>query len=102
MVAETVGSLYLENARLIDGTGAKPRASVTVEVREGRIAAIVEAGSGGGIPRAPDATVFDCAGRTLLPGLIDAHAHATSAGEVHPDLRAPDAGDVISWRTAWP
>ncbi|MDP9286090.1 MAG: amidohydrolase family protein [Actinomycetota bacterium] len=63
--------LWLENARLFDGTGAAPRDSVSVLVEEGRIGRIAHTGE------APPegALVLDLAGRTLLPGLIDAHAH---------------------------
>ncbi len=60
------------NAILIDGTGASARSGVTIEVREGRIADVYEAGSrqvpGG-------ASIIDLRGRWVIPGLIDAHVH---------------------------
>lgn len=64
--------LALAHARLVDGTGAPPRESVTVLVAEGRIAAVepCEALEG--------TTVLDLAGRSLLPGLVDAHVHLSS------------------------
>jgi imidazolonepropionase-like amidohydrolase len=79
-VAET---LVLANARLVDGTGAPPRTGVTVAVRDGRIDSVSEA------PPAPDASTLDLEGRTLLPGLIDAHVHLSSLGlpDVPGDLR---------------
>jgi imidazolonepropionase-like amidohydrolase len=63
-------TLRLVGGRLIDGTGADPveRASVTIEGE--RIAAVSKAAASG-----RDGDVVDCAGLTLLPGLIDAHAH---------------------------
>jgi imidazolonepropionase-like amidohydrolase len=63
-------TLRLVGGRLIDGTGADPleRASVTIEGE--RITAVSKASASG---RGGD--VIDCAGLTLLPGLIDAHAH---------------------------
>lgn len=51
---------------LPDGTTAQR----SVVVRDGRIAAVVPDSE---VPA--DATRIDCAGRTILPGLIDLHAH---------------------------
>jgi imidazolonepropionase-like amidohydrolase len=64
--------LWLRNARLFDGTGAAPRERVSVLVEAGRIARLVE-GNEAPADRAALAVHLD--GRTLLPGLIDSHAH---------------------------
>ncbi len=65
--------LWLTGGRLFDGTGAEVRESSGVLVEDGRIAAVGLAADG-----VPDgATVVELAGRTLLPGLIDAHSHVT-------------------------
>ncbi len=64
---------YLKNARLIDGTGAPAVASAALVI-EGET--IVYAG-----PLAPadapgsDARVVDVAGKTVIPGLVEAHIH---------------------------
>jgi imidazolonepropionase-like amidohydrolase len=63
--------LWLQNARLFDGTGARARESVSLLVEAGRIARLAE----GGEPPPEGARAVDLGGRTLLPGLIDAHAH---------------------------
>jgi imidazolonepropionase-like amidohydrolase len=69
--APAPGLLWLANARLFDGTGAAPCERVSVLVEAGRIARVAEAGEA-----APEgARTVDLEGRTLLPGLIDAHAH---------------------------
>ncbi|MFZ5719138.1 MAG: amidohydrolase family protein [Pseudomonadota bacterium] len=65
--AETV--LY-RNAALIDGTGAPPRAGVSVLVDGERIAAVGE-----GLAAPDGARVVDLTGKFLLPGLIDTHEH---------------------------
>lgn len=69
--------VLIENARLIDGTGAPARSQMSVLVRDGRIAAVgptgsvrLPAGVGAG-----DATVIDAAGHTLIPGLVMLHEH---------------------------
>ncbi|MGH7277957.1 MAG: amidohydrolase family protein, partial [Candidatus Rokuibacteriota bacterium] len=64
----------LKNVRLIDGTGGTPidGAALVIEgetiVHAGRLAAADE-------PRPADAGVIDLAGRTVIPGLIEAHIH---------------------------
>ncbi len=65
------GRMWLTNARLFDGTGAPVRPNAAVLVEDGRIARIGDAAE----PAPEGAAVVDLAGRTLLPGLIDAHAH---------------------------
>jgi imidazolonepropionase-like amidohydrolase len=69
-------------ARVVDGTGSPPRESVTVVLRNGLITSVGESD-----PPA-DCHVIDLAGKTLLPGLIDAHAHLTSLGKLPDELRA--------------
>jgi imidazolonepropionase-like amidohydrolase len=59
----------IRGARVFDGDRLLPGASVLV--REGRIAAV-----GTQVATPPGAEEIDGAGGTLLPGLIDAHAHA--------------------------
>jgi imidazolonepropionase-like amidohydrolase len=69
--APAEGRLWLANARLFDGTGSPVRERVSILVEGGRIARL---GEGGEAP--PEgALAVDLGGRTLLPGLIDAHAH---------------------------
>lgn len=75
----------LWNARLIDGLGGAPVERASVEVADGRIVAI---GTAAGDPP-PDA--IDLGGRTLMPGLIDAHAHISSDTERSPGFGPPPA-----------
>jgi imidazolonepropionase-like amidohydrolase len=65
------GRLWLAGARLFDGTGSSPRDGAGVLIEDGVIARVGDAGDG-----TPDAArVIDVRGRTVMPGLIDAHAH---------------------------
>lgn len=64
-------SLIFKNARLFDGHSAECPEGMNVLVADGRIQEI----SAQSI-RANDAQTIDVAGRTLVPGLIDAHVHA--------------------------
>src|SRR5215472_283424 len=60
------------NANLLRDGFAEPQRSFNVLVQEGRIVSVS--------PKAVDvhdAAVIDVGGRTLMPGLIDAHAHIT-------------------------
>lgn len=63
--------LLFTNARVFDGTNAECAEGMHVLVAEGRIQEISSK------PIATkDARVLDVGGRTLMPGLIDAHTHA--------------------------
>jgi imidazolonepropionase-like amidohydrolase len=63
--------MWLTNARLFDATGAPVRPRAGVLVTDGVITRVGDAEDG--VP--PGADVVDLAGRTLMPGLVDAHAH---------------------------
>src|SRR5262245_9173857 len=72
-------SYLITNVRVFDRTGSAPfAADVTVESH--RITAVAES------PRTPGASVIDGAGATLLPGLIEPHAHLSFADMTAADL----------------
>jgi imidazolonepropionase-like amidohydrolase len=64
-----MANLVLRGAKLADGTGAEPVTEGVVVVEGERIAQV------GG--RAPSGPELDLGGMTIVPGLIDAHAHLT-------------------------
>jgi imidazolonepropionase-like amidohydrolase len=73
MTSPRTGATGFINATIVTGTGAEPF-SGSVVIEGDRIADVFE---GDDRPNGTDATV-DCAGRTLLPGLLDAHVHIGS------------------------
>lgn len=75
--------LWLSGGRVIDGLGGVTDRA-TVEIADGRIVAVHPGNVAG---NADGARVIDLAGRTLIPGLIDAHVHLSSYERLPPTLR---------------
>jgi imidazolonepropionase-like amidohydrolase len=76
------GRLWLTGGAVFDGTGSPVAAGRAVLVSDG----VIEAVAGAGEQAPADARVIELDGRTVMPGLIDAHAH------VKADLPEPDPG----------
>lgn len=68
--AKPSGTVAFTNARIITMKGDEVIPSGTVLVENNRIRAV-----GPSVPIPPDAEVFDAAGKTIMPGLVDVHAH---------------------------
>jgi imidazolonepropionase-like amidohydrolase len=66
------GDRAFVGARLIDGTGRAPVESATLVVRDGRVLAV---GPSARVKPPAGAETVDLKGKTLLPGLINAHGH---------------------------
>jgi imidazolonepropionase-like amidohydrolase len=64
------GVVAFTNARVIDGTGAAPIEGATIVVSDGRIQAV---GKNVSVPAG--ATRMDMSGKTIVPGLVNAHGH---------------------------
>ncbi|HUH11610.1 MAG TPA: hypothetical protein VMK65_00815, partial [Longimicrobiales bacterium] len=74
------GVVALTGARLITMRGDEVIERGDLVVRDNRIVAVGPAGS---VAIPADARVFDMAGKTILPGLVDIHAHTWVAWGVH-------------------
>jgi imidazolonepropionase-like amidohydrolase len=67
--------IVFTNFRLFDGTSASLRDGLRLLVEGGTIRSILT-----GEPKPPDgAEIIDCRGKTIMPGLIDAHWHTLFA-----------------------
>ena len=66
--------LHVKNARLIDGTGGRPWTARACIVEGDTIAFAGRLGAADG-PGPGEAEVVDVGGRTVIPGLIEAHLH---------------------------
>ncbi len=65
-------TVYFSGARLIPGDGGAPLENGAFVVRDGRIAAIGPAAS---VKAPPGAARVDLTGRTVMPAMINVHAH---------------------------
>jgi imidazolonepropionase-like amidohydrolase len=70
-------ALVIENCGVIDGMGNPRKPHMDVVAEEGRIVRVSEHGGSNGDFLGADAIRIDGAGKTVMPGLIDAHCHMT-------------------------
>jgi imidazolonepropionase-like amidohydrolase/Tol biopolymer transport system component len=75
------GTLALTHARVIPMTGDAIITDATVVIAGDKITSVA---AGGPVPAG--AKEIDCTGKTVIPGLIDVHAHLHyGAGDIHPE-----------------
>jgi imidazolonepropionase-like amidohydrolase len=80
----------LTNLRLFDGVSPSLRNGVSVMIEGNRISSIAD----GALPPPAGAQVIDCGGRTVIPGLIDAHWHTMFVALPVQVLLAGDTGYI--------
>ena len=105
-VKEDAPVLALTHVRVIDGTGAAPRADQTVIITAGKITAI---GNASTVKIPSGAKTLDLAGRTVIPGLVGMHEHMFYPSPYRPPALYPEhaasfprlylAGGVTTIRT---
>ena len=66
-----VNSIVLQNASIIDGSGSMPYSGHLV-IKENRIDSILQEDA---FSQDTEASIIDLKGKTVMPGLIDAHCH---------------------------
>jgi imidazolonepropionase-like amidohydrolase len=71
--APAQGRLWLTGARVFDGTGAPLREHTAILIEDGVIRRVTDAAE----PCPEGARAVDVRGRVLMPGLTDAHTHAS-------------------------
>lgn len=81
-----MSAILFRAALLVDGLADEPRDGIDVLVVDGRIAEVGDPHVAA--PDLPDLRTVDLAGLTLMPGLIDAHVHPSTA-EVQEDASRP-------------
>ena len=84
--------LIVTNARIYTVDDGRPMAEA-MAIREGRVE-FVGSERGALAHRAPSTRVLDLAGRTVIPGMVDAHAHLRGLGEA---LRTVDLTGTRSY-----
>ena len=82
------GVIALTGARIIDGTGRAPVQNGTIVINNGHIQAV---GAAASVTVPAGATRVDLSGKTVIPGLINAHAHLN----VDPGSKMPVREDLI-------
>jgi imidazolonepropionase-like amidohydrolase len=72
-----MSSTLITNCNLIDGLGNGPQRAVDVLIDENRVASVEPTGARPDDVPASDLRRVDGTGKTVMPGLIDAHCHMT-------------------------
>ncbi|WP_135824283.1 metal-dependent hydrolase family protein [Halorussus ruber] len=83
--------MIVRDARILDGTGeVYEEASLRFDPESGRVEAVGDAEPG------DDEEVYDLGGRTVVPGLVDAHVHFSLSGEASvADVVAMSDGELM-------
>jgi len=69
------GTTRISNGRIVDGNGGPPLRDSVLDIDDGRITFVGPAAAAPLLSR--EANIIDARGGTILPGLVEAHFHAT-------------------------
>jgi imidazolonepropionase-like amidohydrolase len=69
--------LLIKNATVVDGAGNPPLAGASVLIKDSHIADVGTHVTRALVPRGEKFEEIDATGKTLMPGMIDAHCHMT-------------------------
>jgi imidazolonepropionase-like amidohydrolase len=84
-------SLIIKNAKLLDTQAAELRAGASLRIEDDKIVDVAE--DGRELTTDADSRILDAEGRTLMPGLIDAH--------VHPAITTLDLASMARRQPSW-
>lgn len=87
-------TLVLHNARIYTPVGDTIREYSGIVIEDGKVRGLLEAGAA--LPTGADVQRIDAGGKTVLPGLIDAHGHVLGEGQLksQADLRGSESVDA--------
>src|SRR5688500_2428447 len=74
-------TVALTGARVIDGTGRPPRDQATILIVNGRIESV---GAGADVKIPSGVTRVNLTGKTVMPGMINAHGHSANGDKKLP------------------
>ncbi|MXZ53992.1 MAG: amidohydrolase family protein [Acidimicrobiaceae bacterium] len=94
--------ILISGGSVIDGTGAPPVDDCSVLVQDDEIVGVGAGVGDESIPRGEPVTRIDASGKTVMPGLIDAHCH-TSFGEarMQEEQDLYTSHELRTLRSAW-
>lgn len=94
--------VLITGGTVIDGASGEPQRQVDVLVKDDRIYAVGADATEASVPRGEPVKVIDAHGKSVMPGLIDAHCHMTygeSRTQEEQDLYTSVEGRTL--RAAW-
>jgi imidazolonepropionase-like amidohydrolase len=94
--------LVISHGTVIDGTGGPPSPDTSVLVRDNQIVAVGPDATRDAIPRGEEFEEIDATGKTVMPGMVDAHCHMTygeSRSEEEIDLYT--SPELRTLKAAW-
>jgi imidazolonepropionase-like amidohydrolase len=97
-----MSSIVLRNCDVVDGLGNPPQRGFDVHIDGNRISEVRPAGQYGRVIGENEPLVIDATGKTVMPGLIDAHCHMTygeSLTQEEQDIFTSVEGRTL--RSAW-
>lgn len=86
------GGFLIRAGAFADGRAASAQRSVSLLIREGEVAYL---GPRDGEPATRDAELLEAPSATIVPGLVDCHAHLTGAGGADYFARIQDPDEVL-------
>jgi len=96
------GTLDIVGGDLIDGIADHPRRNCSLRVQNGRISAMWEGAQPPAEAKSPADRVIEAAGKTVMPGLIDAHCHISyGEGRTAEEVDVYGGAEWAAVRAVW-